>query len=241
MTALLTFEAVSKRHWRGRRAVTVLHGGTFALEAGELGAIWGGRGAGKTTVIELAAGLQTPDGGRILVDGRDLASLNRRQASELLHAQIGIATRTGPASQSLATRDWVAMAIMDRLAVRDAARRAQLTLERVGVGDVAAEPWGRLSDGERTLAAIARAIVREPRLLLVDDPSTGLGLLERGAIVDLLRSIAAQTGTGVLMTASDLTEVQGATVVWSLAGGRLTGGRAQEATVVPFPGASAHG
>ena len=241
MTTLLAFEAVSKRHWRGRRAVNVLHDGSFEMENGELGAIWGGRGAGKTTVIELAAGLQAPDGGRILFDGRDLASLSRRQTSELLHAQIGIATRTGPASQTLAARDWVAMAIMDRLAARDATRRAQLTLERVGAGDIAAEPWGRLSDGERTLAAIARAIVREPRLLLVDDPSAGLGLLERRAIVDLLRSIAEQAGAGVLMTASDLTEVQGATVVWSLAGGRLTGGRAREATVLPFPGASAHG
>jgi ABC-type cobalamin/Fe3+-siderophores transport system ATPase subunit len=127
---------------------------------------------------------------------------------------------------------------MDRLAAREATRRAQLALERVSAGDVGAEPWRNLSDGERTLVAIARAMVRAPRLLLVDDPSTGLGLLERGEIVGLLRSIAEQAGIAVLMTASDLAEVQGAHVIWSLAGGRLTGRRAEGATVVPFPDAA---
>jgi putative ABC transport system ATP-binding protein len=227
MTALLAFDAVSKRHWRGRRAVTVLDGGSLELSAGELGAVWGGRGAGKTTLVELAAGLQAPDAGRILFDGR-----------ELLHVRVGIATRSGPVSQTLAAREWVAMPIMDRLATREATRRAQLALERVGAGEVAAEPWRNLSDGERTLVAIARAMVRAPRLLLVDDPSTGLGLLERGEVVTLLRSIAEQAGVAVLMTASDLAEVQGAHVIWSLAGGRLTGRRTDDATVVPFPDAA---
>jgi putative ABC transport system ATP-binding protein len=238
VTALLAFDAVSKRHWRGRRAVTVLGEESFELEAGELGAVWGGRGAGKTTLIELAAGLQAPDTGRISFDGRDVAQMSRREVSELLHVQVGIATRSGPVSHTLAAREWVAMPIMDRLAAREATRRAQLALERVGAGEVGPEPWRNLSDGERTLVAIARAMVRAPRLLLVDDPSTGLGLLERGEVVALLRSIAEQAGIAVLMTASDLAEVQGANVIWSLAGGRLTGRRAEGATVVPFPDAA---
>ena len=241
MTALLVFDAVSKSHWRRQRPVTVLEQGSLELEPGELGAVWGGRGAGKTTLIELAAGLQAPDAGRVLFDGRDVASLSRRHVGTLLHAQIGIATRTGPVSQALTAREWVTMAIMDRLAGREATRRAQLALERVGAGEVATERWRNLSDGERTLAAIARAMVREPRLLLVDDPSAGLGLLERAAIVELLRSIAEQAGVAVLMTASDLAELQGAAVIWSLAGGRLTGRRTDDATVVRFPGAIAGG
>jgi putative ABC transport system ATP-binding protein len=238
MTALLAFDAVSKRHWRGRRAVTVLDAGSLELSTGELGAVWGGRGTGKTTLVELAAGLQAPDAGHISFDGRDVASLSRREVSELLHVQIGIATRTGPVSQTLAAREWVAMPIMDRLAAREATRRAQLALERVGADEVGAEPWRNLSDGERTLVAIARAMVRAPRLLLVDDPSTGLGLLERGEVVALLRSIAEEAGVAVLMTASDLAEVQGAHTIWSLAGGRLTGRRSEGATVVPFPDAA---
>jgi putative ABC transport system ATP-binding protein len=236
--ALLTFDAVSKRHWRGRRAVTVLDGGSLELSAGELGAVWGGRGAGKTTLVELAAGLQAPDAGRIVFDGRDVAQLSRREAGELLHVHVGIATRSGPASHTLTARDWVAMPVMDRLAAREAVRRAQLALERMGAGEVGAESWRDLSDGERTLVALARAMVRAPRLLLVDDPSTGLGLLERGEVLALLRSIAEQAGIAVLMTASDLAEVQGAHVIWSLAGGRLTGRRADDATVVAFPDAA---
>jgi ABC-type lipoprotein export system ATPase subunit len=241
MSVILAFDAVSKRHWRGRRPVTVLEQSSLELEAGELGAVWGGRGAGKTTLIELAAGLQDPDAGRILFDGRDIALLSRRQIGELLHEQIGIATRTGPASQALAVREWVSMAIMDRLPTREATRRTQLVLERVGAGEVAGEPWRDLSDGERTLVSIARAMVRAPRLVLVDDPSAGLGLLERGAIVGLLRSIAEDAGVSVLMTAGDLTDVQGAAVTWSLAAGRLAGRRAEGATIVPFPAVTVPG
>jgi len=241
VTALLAFEAVRKQHWRGRRAVTILDRGELTLAPGELGAIWGGRGAGKTTLVELAAGLQAPDEGRVLFDGRDVARLSRREASALLHADIGIATSLGPASPGLTARDWVGMAVMDRLSSREAARRAHLALERVGADDVAAEPWRTLSDGERTLVAIARAMVRAPRLLLVDDPSSGLGLLERRAIIELLRSIAQQPGVAVLMTVGDLADAQGVDVTWSLAGGRLTGRRAGGATVVPFPSAAADG
>lgn len=235
MSPLLRFEAVSKRHWRGHRAVDVLIDGSLELDAGRIGAVWGGRGTGKTTLLELAAGLQEPDAGRVLFEGRDIATLSRREAGALLHTAIGIATRTGPSSRELSVRDWTAMALLDRTRWREGQRRAHRALERVGAADIADESWADLSDGERTLASIARAIVREPRLLLVDDPSAGLGLLQRNEIMGLLRSVAGDAGVAVLMTAAEATEIQGAQAIWSLAGGRLTGGTPRVATVVDFP------
>ncbi len=239
MTALLQLDAVSKRHWRGHRAVDVLVDGSLELDAGQLGAVWGGRGAGKTTLLELAAGLQEPDAGSVLFDGRDIAQLSRREAGALLHTAIGIATRVGPSSRELSMKDWTAMALLDRVSWREGQRRAHRVLERVGAAEIVDEAWDDLSDGERTLASSARAIVREPQLLLVDDPSAGLGLLQRGEIMGLLRSIAGDAGVAVLMTAAEATEIQGAQAIWSLAGGRLTGGTPRVATVVEFPVRSA--
>lgn len=235
MSALLHLESVSKRHWRGHRALDVLVDGDLELDAGQIGAVWGGRGAGKTTLLELAAGLQEPDSGRVLFDGRDIAQLSRRETGALLHTSIGVATRVGPSSRELSVKDWTAMALLDRVSWREGQRRAHRVLERVGAAEIVDERWDDLSDGERTLASIARAIVREPRLLLVDDPSAGLGLLQRGEIMALLRSIAEDAGISVLMTAAEATEIQGAQLIWSLAGGRLTGGSPRVATVVDFP------
>jgi putative ABC transport system ATP-binding protein len=237
---LLAFSGVSKRHWRGHRPIDVLADVSLDLHAGELGAVWGPRGAGKTTLVELAAGLVRPDAGAVLIDGQDVATMSRRKAGALLHRDIGVATGDGPATRELSVRHWVALALLDRVGWRAGLRRAQTALERVGAGDAAGAAWHELSDGERTLASIARAVVREPRLLLVDDPSAGLGLLERGEVGVLLRSLAEEAGVAVLVTASELGEVQGAHSLWSLAGGRLVGGRSRTTgTVVPFPGRGA--
>jgi ABC-type multidrug transport system ATPase subunit len=107
-------------------------------------------------------------------------------------------------------------------------------LERVGVGAVAAEPWRNLSDSERIHVAIARAVVCQPKLLLIDDPAAGLDMIERVEVVDLLRSIAATTGVAILMSASDMADVQGVETVWSLVDGHLLGPPRQDATVVDF-------
>ncbi len=240
MSVLLAFDDVSKRFWRGNRPCDVLDQVSLELSAGEFGAIWGPRSAGKSTLLELAAGLQTPDGGRIHFNGSDLAQLSRKARGSLLHGQIGIATRVGPATHDIAVSQWIAMALMDRMPWREALRQAETVLARVNASDVAHERWSDLSDGERTLTSVARAIVRRPRLLLVDDPSAGLGLLERGEIATLLKSIADDAGVAVLMTAAEVTEIQGAETIWSLAGGRLLGRAAQPvATVVAFPTRSA--
>jgi ABC-type multidrug transport system ATPase subunit len=250
VSPLLSIESVRKGFWRGHRPTEVLADVSLQLAAGELAAVWGPRSAGKTTLLELAAGLQEPDAGRVLFDGQDLAQMPSRQRSALLHGPIGVANRNGPASRELPVDRWVSLALLDRVGWRDGLRRAHQVLERVGAADVAREPWSHLSDGERTLASIARAVVREPRLLLVDDPSAGLGLLERGEIATLLRSLAEDADVAVLITAAEVTEIQGARTIWSLAGGRLVGGPASRTsdqgrdaagTVVDFPARDAFG
>lgn len=231
---VLRLEGVSKRYWRGDRPIDVLKDVSLVLEAGELAAVVADRGAGKSTLLEIAAGLQVPDRGRVVLDGRDLAG-----SSAL--AQVAIATRQAPDIDGLAVRDWVAMAMLGQVGLRAARRRASDVLQRVGLGAIDQAPWSALSDGERILAAIAHAVVRTPRLLLIDDLIAGLDLLERDVVRNLLRSLVDETGLAILMTVSQPSETLGARPILSLAGGTLLGGRrsSPRGSVVPFP--TSHG
>ncbi|HMJ33886.1 MAG TPA: ATP-binding cassette domain-containing protein [Baekduia sp.] len=222
MAPLLTVESVSVCHWRGRRPVQVLTGVSLDLEAGEFGGIWGDRSAGKTTLDKVVAGVLSPDEGRVTFDGRRLSETSRQDQRGALHAQIGLATRRGPEIEELPAEAWIASAMVNSCSWRTALRRSHVALERVGAADLAAEPWENLADGERMLVAIAEAIVRGPRLLVVDDPVAGVSAPRRAEIMDLLHSIAG-LGVAVLMTAAELAELQGADRIWSLADGRLAG------------------
>lgn len=225
---VLTLDAVSKRYWRGPHPIDILKEVSMDLERGDVSAVWGPRGAGKSTLLEIAAGMQRPDAGSVWLDGRDLAA--SRGLSE-----IGIATREGPSSWDLPASDWVALALIDRVGAGLASRRAHETLQRLGVGNLSGARWDHLSDGERRLVSIAQAIVREPRLLLVDDLTAGLALLERIDLMTILRSLASDLGMSILVTASDVADVQGCRPVWALGGGKLVGGRPVTGTILSFP------
>lgn len=232
MTPVLEIAAASVCHWRGRRPLQVLQRVSMDLEPGELAGVWAKAGGGKTTLLEVAAGVLAPDEGQVLIDGRDLAALTPRARRELLHAAIGLATRRGPEVADLPVVAWVELALLSHLPRATARARARLVLERMGLTDVVGEPWGYLSDGERIRAAIARAVVCDPRLLLVDDPTSGLDPIEAMMLLDLLRSLATTARTAILVTASDMADLQGVDAIWSLSGGHLVGPPRETATVV---------
>ena len=117
--------------------------------------------------------------------------------------------------------EYVAMPLLGKLSPRAAQRRAIGLLEQVGVRDCADQRWDSLTDGERTLVSIAHALVREPKLLVVDDPTANLDLLQRGKVMALLRGAAEGEGRAVLLTVPDMPEMLNAHQVGSLSEGRL--------------------
>jgi ABC-type lipoprotein export system ATPase subunit len=235
VTGVLSLDSVGVCYWRGQRPLQVLRDASMDVRAGELAGVWAKAGGGKTTLLEVAAGVLAPDEGRVLIDGRDLGGLTPRETSGLLHSHIALATRRGPAVPDLSMTAWVALGLMRHVDRRMAEQRARQVRERVGVGAVADEPWRNLSDSERILVAIARAAVCEPKLLLVDDPTAGLDMVERFDLLELLRSIAATTGAAILMSASDMADLQGVETIWSLVDGHLLGPPQEGGTVVDLP------
>lgn len=218
--ALLSLEAVSKSYWRGPREVRVLADVSLNVHPGKLIAVWGKRGAGKTTLLKIAAGLERPDRGVVCFEGRDLAALSETEHAGLMRDRIAWVRRTGPRSE-LRMLDYVALPLLAEHGHRAAYARARDALARVRVAECADQRWDSLSDGERALVGIARGIVRTPKLLLIDDPTTNLGVREREEIVELLRLLAEKTDLGVLITAPDMPATMRSHQTTALSGGRL--------------------
>jgi ABC-type multidrug transport system ATPase subunit len=234
MTHLLSVESITVRYWRGAHVIDVLQDASFELEAGELCGVWGDRSSGKTTLAKVAAGVQGVEAGRVVFDGELLADDRGLVAGAASRAGIGLASRVGPRLEDLAVEEWIASKLVNSHRWRAAITRARVTLAQVGVADVGTEPWRNLSNGEQMMVSIAQAIVRPPRLLVVDDALAGLGVQGRAAVTALLRAIADK-GVAVLITAGDVRELSGANRIWALEDGGLTGPPARElGTVVPF-------
>jgi putative ABC transport system ATP-binding protein len=193
------------------------------IDAGDFVGVWGPRRSGKTTLLRVAAGIEAPNAGAVCFDGHVLTSMSAGERARILRTH-GIAHVCGdwrPQLSQLAV-DSVAMPLLsDRAALRPARRLARRALERVGAGECADVGTNRLSQGERVRVALARAIVREPRLLLVDEPAVSPSPLECGELYALLRSLARDSRLAVLVASEDLEPLEGARRVMSISNGEL--------------------
>jgi putative ABC transport system ATP-binding protein len=215
--SLLTLERVSKRYRRGRREVTALDDVSLAIEPGELVAIWGVPRSGRTTLLRVAAGLEKPDSGEVHFDGRGLTVGH----DDNLVPGIGFVQMDLAGAGGESILDHVAMPLLARGTAPEVARvRAMLQLERVGAAPVARLQPRQLEPTERVRVAIAQALVTGPRLLLVDDPTRHVDLLEREAMLLLVRSVA-DGNVAVLMTTGEAMGVSGVDRALTIGGGVL--------------------
>jgi ABC-type lipoprotein export system ATPase subunit len=235
--SLLCLESVSASFPRGVARVRVLKDVSLEVEVGELFAVYGKRAAGKTTLLEIAAGIVAPDRGSVVFGGHDLGELSRGELARVHREEIGWVGRGGPQTDHVPMRVHVAMPLLRTLSRSEAQDRADAMLERVGAADYGHLCWPDLPDTARVFVALAQALVREPKLLVVDDPIYGLGVLERDAVVKLLREVAEVAGVAVLLAAPELPTMLHAHRVRILANGKLIGPPPSEedATVVRFP------
>jgi ABC-type lipoprotein export system ATPase subunit len=234
---LLSLAAVTKRYARGYREVEALAGIDLEVEPGDFVAIWGGSRSGKTTLLRVAAGIEAPDAGSVTFDGRDLATRPRRTRARLLLTDIGCVWQTGRITRGLSVLDHVALPRFKAHSHAQARREAHDVLERVGVAQCANARWHELSDGERTRVALAHALIRRPRLLLADEPTANLNMIEREQVLGVLRSVAEEAGVAIVMTAPDAPNLLQSHRLMSLDGGRLIKPRSeQHGTLIDFPG-----
>jgi ABC-type lipoprotein export system ATPase subunit len=234
----LSLERVSKSYWRGPHETVVLKDISLSVYGGECVAVWGQRGSGKTTLLKVAAGLESPESGVVSFKGEDLGRMSKAEIVRLLREEIGWARRSGPESDELEMLDYVALPLLKRHTLRRARRRSAQALARVGVADCSGGRWDDLTDSERTLVSIAHAMVRKPSLLVVDDPTANLDVLQREEVMGLLRSAAEQEWLAVLITVPDMPSMVHAHRIGSLSDGRLlvpSGASPERDNVVELP------
>jgi ABC-type lipoprotein export system ATPase subunit len=224
---------------RGGQRTGSLEDVSFEVGAGEVVAITGGRLSGKTTLLEVVAGLKGPYRGSVLLDGRELTALSEQVRTPLQGHDILWIDREGPNLDLEVSRfiGWT-LAIHGR---RDAERIAARALERVGAQGCMGRRWKELSNWQRLLVSLARAFAGSPRVVIIDDLLDALGSRGTEEASDLLRSLVAESvpRCAVLMSASDMESAVFADRVWSLTRKgtlKLLSGRPSgDGDVIPFP------
>jgi putative ABC transport system ATP-binding protein len=227
---LLQLERVSRRYRSGAHERVILDEVSLTIERGELLAVWGLRRSGRSTLLRVAAGIEPPESGVVRFDGEDLARHPDRLGSGIGYCRPahGEGEASGVLDELIAGQ--LARGVPQALAQS----RAFTVLERVGAGGCAGRALHELDGGESMRVAIARALALGPSLLVVDEPTKGVDLLERDAILSLLRSLADE-GIALLVSAGEATALSGADRALSLSNGRLRGSLSRElAPVVPL-------
>ncbi len=219
--SLLELEHVSKRYRRFERVA--LDDVSLEIDAGEMVTIWGERRSGRSSLLRLAAGIERPDSGVVRFSGQDLADRSRTLGNGISYCRTSFRAAAGQTVLDLLAAGQFGRGVRRTQARSDAWK----ALERVAAAQCATLLPEELNGEEAVRVAIARALTSDPRLLVIDEPTIGVGLTGRDRVLDLLRSIA-DAGVALLTSTGEGTGFLGADRVLSLGRGKLCGETAAE-------------
>jgi putative ABC transport system ATP-binding protein len=182
--------------------VNILRGVSLEISANETVALLGPSGSGKSTLMMVAAGLERPTSGRVMVAGQDLAVLDEDGLARLRRDRIGIVFQAFHLIPTMTTLENVAIPL-ELAGAGDAFARAEAALGRVGLNHRLSHYPAQLSGGEQQRVAIARAFVAGPQLLLADEPTGNLDGATGDVVIDCLFAEHARQGTSLLLITHD--------------------------------------
>jgi putative ABC transport system ATP-binding protein len=194
---LLRLAGVGKSFPTGEGRLQVLRGVDFDLESGKSLALTGESGSGKSTLLYLVAGLDAPDSGEIHVEGRNIVGLNDEALAAFRRGTVGLVFQQFNLIPSL---DVAAnLAFQARLAGREDKAWLATLARRLGLEEFLTRYPEQLSGGQQQRVAIGRTLAARPRLVLADEPTGNLDEATGDAVLDLMLSLVAETGAGLLM------------------------------------------
>jgi putative ABC transport system ATP-binding protein len=193
--AYIEFNEISKEYITGETKVKALDCATFSVEKGELAVILGSSGAGKTTALNILGGMDTPTSGRIVVDGSDITCYSKKQLVGYRRTEIGFVFQFYNLVPNLTALENVELAAQVCKNSLDASE----TLDKVGLSDRKNNFPAQLSGGEQQRVSIARAIAKNPKVLLCDEPTGALDYATGRQILKLLQDICRKDNVTVLL------------------------------------------
>ena len=200
-TPVVLVQEVTKEYRMGQETVPALRGVSLQAEAGELLAITGPSGSGKSTLMHLMGCLDTPTSGQLFLDGEEVAGLSEERLAVIRNRKIGFVFQQFNLLARITVLENVMTPLMyGRVGPRERRERAEEALERVGLSDRLRHRPTELSGGQRQRAAIARALVTRPSLILADEPTGALDTETGRAILGLFAAICAEGKTVIVVT-----------------------------------------
>ena len=199
---LLEAQQITRRLPEG---VTLVQDASLKVESGEFIAITGPSGSGKSSLLYLLGLLDRPTEGRVLLEGRDTASLSATELASLRLARLGFVFQFHFLLPEFSTLDNVLIPIRRLGRLKDAAARAQAMklLGALGMAEAAAKLPEQLSGGMRQRAAIARALANDPAIILADEPTGNLDTRNAAAVFDIFARLATEEGRAILVVTHD--------------------------------------
>ena len=204
MTALLEAKDISKIYQMGATEVAALNHVSLDVKAGEFVAIQGTSGSGKSTLLNMLGGLDRPSSGEVLFNQKSLGPFTKKEMARYRRHSVGMIFQNFNLIPTMSAAENINLALaFGGLRGKEREERAQLLLERVGLGDRLTHRPSELSGGEQQRVAIARALANRPRVLLADEPTGNLDSRRAEELLALLRGMVERDALTVLMVTHD--------------------------------------